>query len=82
MPKKHRPSRAELDQIAWQTIHQASVVRNRQPAGYAASGRPANFVELAQMMADRDEEMAWSDTSTSSTASGPQASSLSALWTP
>lgn len=61
MSKRHIPTRAELDHIAWQTIHTASAIGNRQPAGYAATGRPSNFIELAQMMADRDEEMAWSE---------------------
>lgn len=58
----HRPTRADLDQTAWRTIHQASVVRDRQPAGYAASFRPANYKELGQKITDTgDFELSWSE---------------------
>lgn len=58
----NRKARAELDAVAWKTIHTASVVRDRKPDGYAASRRPANYTELGQMMEDTDDfELAWSE---------------------
>lgn len=56
------PTRAQLDATAWRTIHQASVVRDRRPSGYAASFRPANYRELGQKITDTgDFELSWSE---------------------
>jgi hypothetical protein len=43
--------RAELDKMAWGIIDKR-VPATGSPAGYAASGRPANFVELGIMAAE------------------------------
>jgi hypothetical protein len=57
-----RPTRADLDRTAWSIIHQASVVKDHRPAGYAASFRPANYAELGQKITDTgDFELAWSE---------------------
>lgn len=53
--------RDQLDQKAWGIIHSRTVSSSR-PAGYARSGRPANYVELATMVtATGDFERAWSE---------------------
>jgi hypothetical protein len=54
--------RQKTDQIAWEAIKKAYVVEGA-PLGYALSGRPANYTELGQMIADRngDFEHSWSE---------------------
>jgi hypothetical protein len=54
-------TRAELDQLAWAIIEEQTP-RKGLPPGYAASGRPSNFQELADMIAATgDFELAWSE---------------------
>jgi len=53
-------SRAQLDQIAWETIKTASV-STASPAGLKASGRPRDYAELAELTARKDYETAWSE---------------------
>jgi hypothetical protein len=59
---KRRPTRADIDAIAWHTIKTAHVFTNG-PSGYTECGRPANYAELGQMIADLDGdfEHAWSE---------------------
>ena len=52
--------RDRLDAIAWKTIHEQGS-RSEPPPGLAASGRPANFAEFAELAARWDEELAWSE---------------------
>jgi hypothetical protein len=55
-------TRAEIDAIAWKTIHATHVVRDRLPSGYAVCGRPRNYTEFGQMVLDREDyEQAWSE---------------------
>lgn len=61
-PMSEPKTKAELDAVAWRTIHTATVVRDRKPDGYAESRRPANYAELGQMIEDTDDfELAWSE---------------------
>ena len=55
-------TRAEIDQIAWNTIKTAAV-SPEAPWGHAQCGRPANYAELGQMIEDwnGDFEHAWSE---------------------
>ncbi len=54
-------TRAEMDQAAWAII-EASAPSNAEPLGYEASGRPANFVELGQMVQETEDwERCWSE---------------------
>lgn len=57
MPKSHRD---RLDQIAWRTIHETPG-RDYPPPGLAASGRPCNYAEFAELAARWDPELAWSE---------------------
>ena len=59
---ERRATRAEIDQIAWNTVKTAAV-RTTSPPGYLNCGRPANYAELGQMIADWDGdfEHAWSE---------------------
>ena len=59
---ERRATRAEIDQIAWNTIKTAKV-HSEPPWGYAECGRPANYAELGQMVKDwnGDFEQAWSE---------------------
>jgi hypothetical protein len=54
-------TRAELDALAWQIIHNQPRSRN-PPFGLAACERPCNFRELYDLMERRDDfEHAWSE---------------------
>jgi hypothetical protein len=54
-------SRERLDEIAWGVI-KAAKVHEGPPSGYAASGRPADFVELYDCAVRRNDfEHAWSE---------------------
>ena len=59
---ERRATREEIDQIAWTTIKTATVYPG-PPYGYAHCGRPANYAELDQMIADLDGdfEHSWSE---------------------
>jgi hypothetical protein len=52
--------RARLDAIAWEVLDN-KVASSDTPAGLAASGRPANYVEFAELAARKDYEHAWSE---------------------
>lgn len=54
-------SRAEIDAIAWRTLEE-QVPHSGQPPCYEACKRPANLIELSQMIADTDDfECSWSE---------------------
>jgi len=54
-------TRERLDEVAWGVIKRAKPFAGH-PSGYAASRRPANFVELYQCADDRDDfELAFSE---------------------
>lgn len=53
-------TRARLDAIAWGVIDKTAA-RSTPPSGLAASGRPANYGELAELTARWDPELAWSE---------------------
>jgi hypothetical protein len=54
-------TRSELDQLAWKIIEEQPLAKG-VPPGYAASGRPANFQELAYMTeVTGDFERSWSE---------------------
>jgi len=53
--------RAELDQIAWETIHSRPPFAGT-PSGLAKSRRPANYQELGELLdEDGDFELAWGE---------------------
>lgn len=52
--------RAELDKLAWAILH-GLVPSASTPPGLAASGRPCNYVELAELTERWDKELAWSE---------------------
>lgn len=53
-------SRSDLDQIAWEVMDRTAG-RTTPPVGLAASGRPANYAELAELVEHKDYEFAWSE---------------------
>ena len=56
-----RKTRAEIDEIAWRILEDR-VPCLGPPPGYLASPRPANYIELAALIADQgDFELAWGE---------------------
>jgi hypothetical protein len=53
-------TRPQLDAIAWEVLDKTAG-RSTPPPGLAASGRPCNFEELAELSARWDYELAWSE---------------------
>jgi hypothetical protein len=53
-------TRARLDAIAWDVMDKITA-RSAPPSGLAASGRPANYAELAELSSRWDHELAWSE---------------------
>jgi hypothetical protein len=57
---RRSPDRDRLDSMAWEVIDKTGH-HSTPPSGLAASGRPANYAELAELSARWDHELAWSE---------------------